>query len=97
MIKCLIIEDEPLAAERLKNYIAQMPELQLERWFDTGTAAVAYLEEHSVDLIFLDLHLGETSAKKTQCQNHHYHRFPSVCSEELRMGSGRLFNEAFCL
>jgi DNA-binding LytR/AlgR family response regulator len=61
MIKCLIIEDEPLAAERLKNYIAQMPELQLERWFDTGTAAAAYLEEHSVDLIFLDLHLGETS------------------------------------
>lgn len=61
MIKCLIIEDEPLAAERLKNYIAQMPELQLERWFDTGTAAAAYLEEHAVDLIFLDLHLGETS------------------------------------
>lgn len=61
MIKCLIIEDEPLAAERLMSYIDRMPELALVRWLDNGQDAINLLKENKIDIIFLDLHLGETS------------------------------------
>lgn len=61
MNTCVIIEDEPLAAERLVSYIGRLPQLQLLKWFDNGKDAVTYLSEHKVDLLFLDLHLGETS------------------------------------
>jgi two-component system, LytTR family, response regulator len=61
MIKCIVIEDEPLAAEKLKDYISRLPDLQLMKWFDDGDAAVNYLKENDIDLIFLDLHLGESS------------------------------------
>jgi len=61
MNTCLIIEDEPLAAERLIAYIDRMPELSLTKWIDNGEGAVAFLKENKVDIIFLDLHLGESS------------------------------------
>jgi two-component system LytT family response regulator len=61
MIKCIIIEDEPLAADRLKDYISRMPELHLEKWFEDGEEAAEYLTKNTPDLVFLDLHLGETS------------------------------------
>ena len=61
MSACVIIEDEPLAAERLISYIARIPELELVKWFDNGKDAVEFLSKNSIDLIFLDLHLGESS------------------------------------
>lgn len=61
MLKCLIIEDEPLAAERLVSYIDRMPNLSLVKWIDNGNDAVVFLKENQVDIIFLDLHLGEKS------------------------------------
>lgn len=61
MTTCIIIEDEPLAAEKLQDYIQRMPELHLEKWIDNGKEAVAFLNNQNIDLIFLDLHLGETS------------------------------------
>lgn len=61
MSTCVIIEDEPLAAERLISYIARIPELELVKWFDNGKDAVEFLSKNSIDLLFLDLHLGESS------------------------------------
>lgn len=61
MIKCVIIEDEPLAAERLKDYIRRMPELTFVKWIEHGDEAMNYLTDNKPDLIFLDLHLGESS------------------------------------
>jgi two-component system, LytTR family, response regulator len=60
-MRCIIIEDEPLAAERVKNYAQRIPALQVLHWFDSGSSALEYLQHHKVDLIFLDLHLGESS------------------------------------
>jgi DNA-binding LytR/AlgR family response regulator len=61
IIRCIIIEDEPLAADRLKDYISRMPGLRLDRWFENGKDAVLFLGQNQPDLIFLDLHLGESS------------------------------------
>ncbi len=56
-IKCIIIEDEPLAAKVLCGYIFQVPFLELQGTFKDAIYATDYLRHHSTDLIFLDIHL----------------------------------------
>ena len=56
-IKCIIIEDEPLAVKVLKDYIAEVPFLDLQDTFKDAILATDYLRSHSVDLMFLDIHL----------------------------------------
>lgn len=56
-IKCIIIEDEPLAVKILADYISQVPFLELEATFKNAILATEYLRDHVVDLIFLDIHL----------------------------------------
>lgn len=60
-IKCIIIEDEPLALERTKGYVLKLPFLQLLGTFDNGIHALAFLKTNAVDLIFLDIHMDELS------------------------------------
>lgn len=61
VMRCLIVEDEPLAMERLTDYVQRMPLLQLVGAFDSATDALAYLLTHPVDLVFLDISLGGMS------------------------------------
>ncbi len=60
-ISCIIIEDEPLAAERTKSYVAQVDYLVLKGVFESGRSALVFLENNKVDLLFLDINLGEMS------------------------------------
>lgn len=54
---CLIIEDEPLASEILKDYIGQIPFLNLVLICEDAIYALDVLQKHKIDLIFLDLNL----------------------------------------
>jgi DNA-binding LytR/AlgR family response regulator len=56
-IRCIIVEDEPLAAKVLSDYISQVPFLQLQGTFKDAILATEFLHDHTVDLIFLDIHL----------------------------------------
>ncbi len=56
-ITCLIIEDEPLAAEVLEDYINQVPFLQLVSTCGDAIFALEVLQREKIDLIFLDIHL----------------------------------------
>src|SRR5262245_148309 len=56
-IKCIIIEDEPLAAKVLADYISEVPFLELQRTFKDAILAAEYLRDHTIDLLFLDIHL----------------------------------------
>jgi two-component system, LytTR family, response regulator len=56
-IKCIIVEDEPLAVKVLADYVAQVPFLELGGAFKDAILATDYLRNHPVDLIFLDIHL----------------------------------------
>lgn len=56
-INCLIIEDEPLAAEILEDYIQKIPHLNLIKWCSDAISANQFLQIHKIDLIFLDIHL----------------------------------------
>jgi DNA-binding LytR/AlgR family response regulator len=61
IMNCIIVEDEPLAQERLKDYIEKMPGLNLVASLDNGTDALAFLQQHVVDIIFLDIHMDGIS------------------------------------
>ncbi|HXU26583.1 MAG TPA: LytTR family DNA-binding domain-containing protein [Bacteroidia bacterium] len=73
-INCIIVEDEPLALERTKAYVLKLPYLNLLATFDNGMDALVFLKTLAVDLIFLDINMGEFSgiqlleAANTQAQ-----------------------------
>ncbi|MFC4687395.1 LytR/AlgR family response regulator transcription factor [Epilithonimonas pallida] len=56
-LKCIIIEDEPLAVNVMKDYIQQIPFLELIAVCNDAISAMQKLSEHQIDLMFLDLHL----------------------------------------
>ena len=56
-IKCIVVEDEPLAAKVLSDYISQVPFLELLGTFKDAILATDWLRDHQTDLIFLDIHL----------------------------------------
>src|SRR5258706_128827 len=56
-IKCIIVEDEPLAARILSDYISQVPFLELQQTFKDAILATDWLRQNKTDLIFLDIHL----------------------------------------
>src|SRR3954447_24176588 len=56
-IKCIIVEDEPLAVKILSDYISQVPFLELQATFKDAILATDYLRDHQPNLIFLDIHL----------------------------------------
>lgn len=56
-INCIIVEDEPLAARILTDYIRQVPFLALKGTFKNALLAMDFLKDHDTDLIFLDIHL----------------------------------------
>ena len=56
-IKCIVIEDEPLATKVLTDYITQVPFLELQGSFKDAILATDFLRDHQTDLIFLDIHL----------------------------------------
>lgn len=58
MIRCLIVEDEPLAAEVLKDYVQQVPYLELKGVCSDAIFAIEVLTREKIDLLFLDIHLS---------------------------------------
>jgi two-component system LytT family response regulator len=56
-LKCIIIEDEPLAVKVLSDYISQVPFLELQGTFKDAILATDWLRHNNTDLIFLDIHL----------------------------------------
>lgn len=56
-LKCIIVEDEPLAVEVMEDFIHQIPFLQLEAVCNDAICAMQTLKEKQIDLMFLDIHL----------------------------------------
>ena len=60
-IDCIIVEDEPLAQERTAGYISRLPFLRLTGVFESSVEALLFIKSRPVDLIFLDINMGEFS------------------------------------
>jgi len=55
MIHCIAIDDEPLALDLIRDYTERIPFLSLEGLFESGMEVLDWLQNHQVDLIFLDI------------------------------------------
>jgi DNA-binding LytR/AlgR family response regulator len=60
-VKCLLVDDEPLAMEVLESYIAQVPNLELVGKCDNALQAYEVLRKNEIDLIFLDIEMPQLS------------------------------------
>jgi two-component system, LytTR family, response regulator len=60
-INCIIIEDEPLAMLRIKQYAQNVPFLKVVGAFDNALEAIIFLQTEKADLIFLDIQMDGLS------------------------------------
>ena len=59
MLKCIAIDDEPLALRQLTGYIAKIPYLELVATCNDAIEAQRMLAERKVDLIFVDINMPD--------------------------------------
>ena len=59
MIRCLAIDDEPLALQQLTTYIQKVPFLELAAQCQSALEARKFLEQDSVDAIFCDINMPD--------------------------------------
>jgi len=59
MIRCLAIDDEPLALKQLVTYISKVPFLELAAQCQSAMEARAFLENDTVDAIFCDINMPD--------------------------------------
>lgn len=61
IIKCLALDDEPLALEQMSNYILKTPFLELSGCCRSGFEAIDYMSKTKVDLIFADINMPDVN------------------------------------
>ncbi len=61
MIKCAIIDDEPLSRDVLRQFVADHPDLELTGEYKDGLEAMSGLEKDAVQLILLDINMPKLS------------------------------------
>ena len=59
MIRCLAIDDEPLALRQLVSYVGKVPFLELAGQCQSTLEARAFLEQDNVDAIFCDINMPD--------------------------------------
>lgn len=58
-VRCIAVDDEPLALDIIESYIGKLPFLKLVRTCSSATEAMQVLQEEQVDLMFLDIEMPE--------------------------------------
>ncbi|MCO6359657.1 LytR/AlgR family response regulator transcription factor [Roseivirga pacifica] len=61
MIRCIIVEDEPLARKLLEEYCGKLSSLELLGSFSNGLDALDFLKTAEADLVFLDIKMPDLS------------------------------------
>ncbi|MBR3826472.1 MAG: response regulator transcription factor [Alistipes sp.] len=61
MVRCIAIDDEPLALRQIKSYIERTEQLELVATCRSATDALRVLETEHVDLLFVDIHMPDMS------------------------------------
>lgn len=59
MIRCLVIDDEPLARQLLSDFIKKVPELHLEGSYSSALKALEKLHKDPVNVLFLDIQMPD--------------------------------------
>lgn len=59
ILSCIIIEDEPLATEKLTGFINRLSSLKLISSFDNAIDGMQFIQNNPVDVVFLDIQMEE--------------------------------------
>lgn len=59
MIRCIAIDDEPLALQQMESYISKIPYLELVAKCQCATDAKSIIDNDKVDAIFCDINMPE--------------------------------------
>jgi two-component system, LytTR family, response regulator len=59
IINCIVVDDEPLAIEILREYINRIPFLEITGSFTSALECIDFLKHNNVDLLFLDIQMEE--------------------------------------
>ncbi|MCC9167567.1 LytR/AlgR family response regulator transcription factor [Pontibacter harenae] len=60
-LRCIAIDDEPIALNIIRAHAEKVPFLNLEATFASATEALTYVRQQKVDLIFLDINMPDLS------------------------------------
>jgi DNA-binding LytR/AlgR family response regulator len=60
-IRCITVDDEPLAIEKIKSFIRKLPQLKLLGTFSNASAASEFLTHNPLELVFLDIQMGKSN------------------------------------
>lgn len=60
-MKCVIIDDEPLAVELLEDFVKKVDSLELIKTFNNAIDAISFINQNNIDLIFLDIQMPHFS------------------------------------
>ena len=61
MIRCILIDDEPLALQQMESYISKIPYLELVSSCQSAIDAQEVLKQEKIDAMFCDINLPELS------------------------------------
>ena len=59
MIRCLVVDDEPLALDILEDYISKVPFLTLVKTTTSAIEGLSLVQNDAIDLVFLDVQMPE--------------------------------------
>ena len=98
MLRCAIVDDEPLALSLLESYVNKTPFLQLVGKYSSAVQAMKELPGEEVDLLFLDIQMPEIDRFRTVChrrlscqctrlpaETNLLRRFPASCQQSPSM------------
>ena len=60
-LRCIIIDDEPVARKILREFTEKIPYLELQGQFENAMQAGTFLQNNEVDLLFLDIEMPKLS------------------------------------
>ena len=61
-IKCLIIDDEPIARDVIRAHLEKLDDFEIVQEHENALEALSFLKQNRIDLIFLDIN---SASKKT--------------------------------
>ncbi len=59
MIRCIAIDDEPLALSQMADYIKKTPFLELDERFESALQAISWMQENKTELMFVDINMPD--------------------------------------
>jgi DNA-binding LytR/AlgR family response regulator len=60
-LKCVAIDDEPLAVQLIKEYAGKFSEIRMVQTFDDAINGAEFLRRNEIDLLFIDIHMPDVT------------------------------------